>query len=122
VGLIRTLGYQQIHKKDMTSKKVWVGVLNDDETKYIPSEYYFDDIYKGEDALPYFNTYDECLQWCVNKYSGIDISEATLHISMNRKEAQHLLRALMYPDPKGKDLDMQLEIEEILANFLKATE
>lgn len=105
----------------MSSKKVWVGVLNHAETKYIPSEYYEDDIYKGKDALPYFNTYDECLEWCVNKYSGTDISEATLNISMNRKEAQHLLNCLMHPNPKGEDLDLQLEIEDILANFLNAT-
>ena len=105
----------------MSSKKVWVGVLNDDEESYSPSKYYEDDIYKGEDALPYFKTYDECLNWCVNKNANIDISDATLTIKINRVEAQQLLNCLLYPDPKGKDLDMQLEMEEILANFLKAT-
>lgn len=101
----------------MSSKKVWVGVLNDDEESYFPSLYYEDDIYKGEDALPYFNTYDECLDWCNTN----DKSKATLTIKINRVEAQQLLNCLLTPDPKGKDLDMQLEIEDILANFLKAT-
>lgn len=106
----------------MSSKKVWVGVLNYDETKYIPSEYYFDDIYKGEDALPYFSTLQNCKDWCDAKNGNAEFLNATLNIKLNREEAQHLLNALMYPDPKGKDLDIQLEIEEILANFLKATE
>jgi hypothetical protein len=105
----------------MSSKKVWVGVLNHAETKYIPSEYYEDDIYKGEDALPYFTTFDNCLEWCINKNSGTDVSEGTLVIRLDRKEARHLLNCLLYPNPKGEDLDMQLEIEDILANFLNAT-
>lgn len=105
----------------MSSKKVWVGVLNDDETKYIPSEYYEDDIYKGKDALPYFKTFDDCLEWCINKYSGTDISEATLNISMNREEAQHLFNCLKYPSVNQEAIKVQLEIEDILANFLNAT-
>lgn len=105
----------------MSSKKVWIPVLNEDETKYIPSEYYEDDIYKGKDALPFFKTQENCKDWCDIKNSKAEIVDATLYISLNREEAQHLLSALMSPDPKGKDLDMQLEIEDILANFLKAT-
>jgi len=105
----------------MSSKKVWVGVLNDDETKYIPSEYYEDDIYKGEDALPYFNTFDNCKDWCDIKNGKPIFFDPTLTIRLNRKEARHLLNCLMYPNPKGEDLDLQLEIEDILANFLNAT-
>ena len=44
-----------------------------------------------------------------------------LTIILNRQEAQSLLNCLMQPDPKGKDLDLQLEIEDILANYLKIT-
>ena len=104
-------------------KKVWVGVLKDNEGPefYIPMKYDILDVYKGPDAVPYFNTIEECEQWCNNKNANADISDATLHITMNREEAQQLLNCLLYPDPKGKDLDMQLEMEEILANYLNAS-
>ncbi len=106
----------------MSSKKVWVGVLNYDETKYIPSEYYEDDIYKGKDALPYFNTLQNCKDWCDAKNGNTEFLNATLNIQLNREEVQHLLNALTSPSLTQEAIKVQLEIEEILANFLKATE
>ncbi len=44
-----------------------------------------------------------------------------LTMIFNREEAQSLLNCLLHPNPKGKDLDLQLEVEDILAKYLKAT-
>jgi len=41
-----------------------------------------------------------------------------LKLELNKERARHLLNCLIYPDPKGKDLDVQLEIEEVLWNYL----
>ena len=105
----------------MSSKKVWVGVLNDTEEFYIPSEYYEDDIYKGKDALPFFKTYGECLGWCANKNANIDMCEASLKIELNREEAKHLLNCLRQPIVNQEAISVKLEVEDILVNFLNAT-
>jgi hypothetical protein len=44
----------------------WVGVMNEDENKYIPYQYELKYIYQGEDSLPNFNTKEECQYWCDN--------------------------------------------------------
>jgi hypothetical protein len=41
-----------------------------------------------------------------------------LILELDKEKARHLLNCLIYPDPKGKDLDVQLEIEDILTNYL----
>ena len=106
----------------MSNNTVWVGVLNDTEEFYIPSKYCEDDIYKGEDALPYFKTYDECSNWCNNKNANIDISEATLHIELNREEAQNLFTLLTWVRPiTDEEIKIQTELHDILVNFLNAS-
>ena len=42
-----------------------------------------------------------------------------LTLILNREEAQSLLNCLLHPNPKAKDLDLQLEV--ILAKYLKIT-
>ena len=105
-------------------KKVWVGVLKDDEGPefYIPMKYDILDVYKGPDALPYFKTYDKCLEWCNNKNANIDISDATLRITMNREEAQNLFTLLTWVRPiTDEEIKMQTELQDILVNFLNAS-
>ena len=45
-----------------------------------------------------------------------EVEKLTLELSPT--EARKLLRCLIYPDPKGKDLDYQLELEEIIGQYL----
>ena len=105
-------------------KKVWVGVLKDDEGPefYIPMKYDILDVYKGPDAVPYFKTIEECEQWCNNKNANIDISDATLRITMNREEAQNLFTLLTWVRPiTDEEIKMQTELQDILVNFLNAS-
>jgi len=49
---------------------VWVGAL-DDDYRYIPISCELSMLYKGENALPHFDTKEECQKWCdENPYQG----------------------------------------------------
>ncbi len=52
------------------SKQVWVAALDDDYI-YIPTTANTSWLYTGPDALPYFDTKEECQTWCDNNtYKG----------------------------------------------------
>jgi len=54
---------KDLKNKAISFKWVWVPVLDDTNT-YIPGCYEITSVYIGAGALPNFDTFDECRDWC----------------------------------------------------------
>ncbi len=72
------------------NRTVWVAVLND-EHNYVPLTATFKYLYKGPNALPSFETREECAEWCKNhpnkdKPVITTIEQAAIEYATNRYE------------------------------------
>lgn len=109
-------------KKD---KMVWVACLNDDDV-YQPYTYPLNVIYKGENALPYFEKKEACQDWC-NKNPYKSTKKNIMKTITKEELIDKILKDLEYVEERYANVsncgDMRIEFASplyiALSNLIK---